>query len=74
FVSTVAQVVLALTIASTTVVPPDLRGKLSGLYNTIESFGRFLGSAGFASIFAWSISTSSPEWVNHTFVFFGTAL
>lgn len=64
------QVMLALTVASTTIVPRHQRGKLSGLFMTSESLGRFLGPASFSNVFAWSISPAAPGWVDHRFVFF----
>lgn len=46
---------------------------MGGLYNTAESLGRFLGPAGFATMYAWSISStgsaSALDWVNYRFVF-----
>lgn len=72
-----AQVSIALAVASTSIVPSSMRGKLSGLYNTAESFGRFTSAVGFAVLFAWSISPrhSSPFcWVGHRFVFCTFAL
>lgn len=51
---------------------------MGGLYNTAESLGRFLGPAGFAVTYAWSISTTgvagSQDWINHRFVFYGAAV
>lgn len=64
------QVMLALTVASTTIVPQHQRGKLSGLFMTSESLGRFTGPASFSNVYAWSISPSAPGWVDHRFVFF----
>eukprot|EP00752_Nemacystus_decipiens_P005353 g4854.t1 len=61
---------LALTVASTTIVPQHQRGKLSGLFMTSESLGRFTGPASFSNVYAWSISPSAPGWVDHRFVFF----
>lgn len=61
---------LALTVASTSIVPQHLRGKLSGLFMTCESLGRFVGPASFSNVFAWSISPSAPGWVDFRFVFF----
>eukprot|EP00903_Cladosiphon_okamuranus_P005914 g5847.t1 len=40
-----AGVNIALAVASTSVVPSSVRGKLSGLYGTAESFGRFTSAA-----------------------------
>lgn len=53
-----------------------MRGKLSGLYGTAESFGRFTSAVGFAVLFAWSISPHSSVfgWVGHRFVFHTFAL
>lgn len=50
-----------------------MRGALSGLYNSAGSLGRFIGPAGFATTFAWSISPSSYHWVNYSFVFYTSA-
>ena len=44
-------------------VPSGVRGNLGGLYNTTENVGSPLDPAGFAILFAWSISTSSLSWV-----------
>lgn len=53
-----------------------MRGKLSGLYGTAESFGRFTSAVGFAVMFAWSIAPHSSAfgWVGHCFVFNAFAL
>lgn len=67
------QVNLALAVASTSMVPTKMRGKLGGLYNTAESLGRFLGPAGFSVTYAWSISSSAFEWVDYHFVFYFSA-
>lgn len=64
------QVMLALTVASTNIVPQHQRGKLSGLFMTSESLGRFTGPASFSNVYAWSISPRAPGWVDHRFVFF----
>eukprot|EP00752_Nemacystus_decipiens_P004783 g4354.t1 len=64
---------LALSVGSTTLVASDMRGKLGGLYNMFESVGRFLGPAGFATTYAWSVSPSSPDLVNFRFVFYAAA-
>lgn len=50
-------------------VRSDMRGKMAGLYNMTESLGRFLGPAGFATMFAWSIAPNSYDWVDYHFVF-----
>ena len=55
-------------------VRTDMRGKMSGMFNMTESLGRFLGPAGFATVFAWSISPSSYDWIDHRFVFFAAAI
>ena len=55
-------------------VRADMRGKLSGMFNMASSFGRAIGPAGFAVIFAWSISPSAYDWVGHEFLFFMAAL
>ncbi|CAN0329264.1 unnamed protein product, partial [Pylaiella littoralis] len=72
-----AAVNLVLTIGSTTLVPNHMRGKLGGLFNTAESLGRFLGPAGYAITYAWSISPSTHEayggWVDYRFVFYASA-
>lgn len=60
--------------ASTSIVPSRLRGKLGGLYGTAESFGRFTSAIGFAVLFAWSISSEKFVWVDHRFVFYASAL
>ena len=67
------QNTLALAVASTSIVPPNARGALSGLYNTVESLGRFIGPAGFATTYAWSVSSSSYHWVGYQFVFYTSA-
>lgn len=54
--------------------PAEMRGKLSGLFTMSESLGRVLGPAGFANMFAWSISSSSPAWVDYHFVFFASSI
>lgn len=59
----------SLMIASTSVVPAQKRGKLSGLFMTTESFGRFVAPAGFATIYAWSILPEAPFWADHHLVF-----
>ncbi|CAM9925053.1 unnamed protein product, partial [Hapterophycus canaliculatus] len=71
-----AAVSIALAVASTSIVPSSMRGKLSGLYNTAESLGRFISAVGFAALFAWSISpqASAHGLVNHGFVFYVFAL
>ena len=58
-----------LTVASTSVVPQQQRGKLSGMFNTAESLGRFMGPASFSIMFAWSISPSARGWVDFHLVF-----
>lgn len=72
------QVVLALSIGSTTLVSSRMRGKLGGLYNTAESFGNCIGPAGFANMYAWSISSSgwasAYDWIDYHFVFYASAL
>lgn len=71
------QVNLVLIIGSTTLVPTHMRGKLGGLFNTGESLGRFLGPAGYAVTYAWSISPPIREayggWVDYRFVFYASA-
>eukprot|EP00752_Nemacystus_decipiens_P004782 g4353.t1 len=64
---------LTLSVGSTTLVTSDMRGKLGGLYNMFENVGRFLGPAGFATTYAWSVSPSAPGLVNFRFVFFAAA-
>lgn len=68
------QVSIALAVASTSIVPSSMRGTLSGLYGTAESFGRFTSAVGFAVLFAWSISSDTFAWVDHRFVFYASAL
>lgn len=50
-------------------VPSVMRGKLAGLFSMSESLGRAICPVGFATTFAWSISSSSYDWVDHKFVF-----
>ncbi|CAM9104883.1 unnamed protein product [Ectocarpus sp. 6 AP-2014] len=69
-----AAVGIALAVASTSIVPSRLRGKLSGLYGTAESFGRFTSAVGSGVLFAWSISSDNLGWVDHRFVFYSSAL
>ncbi|CAM9674916.1 unnamed protein product [Ectocarpus sp. 6 AP-2014] len=68
---------LALSIGSTTLVPSNMRGKLGGLFNTAESLGRFIGPAGYAIVYAWSVSPSTLDafggWVDYRFVFYASA-
>ena len=63
-----------MTIGSTTLGTSATRGKLCGLIITAESFGRFLGPVGFATIYAWSVSPSASAsthgLVNHNFAFY----
>ena len=63
-----------LTIATTTVVPRQQRGKFSGLYITAESLGRCMGPASFSTLFAWSIYPSARDWVDYHFVFILSAV
>lgn len=65
---------IALSVASTNVVPAAMRGKLGGLFYTAESLGRFSSAASFSVMYAWSVSSSSYGWVNHRFVFYVFAL
>ncbi|CAM9772920.1 unnamed protein product, partial [Ectocarpus sp. 8 AP-2014] len=65
---------VSIALASTSIVPSRLRGKLSGLYGTAESLGRFTSAVGFAALFAWSISSDNLGWVDHRFVFYSSAL
>ena len=65
---------LALTIASTTIVPQHQRGKLSGLFMTSESLGRVFGPVTFSSVYAWSISLSAPGWIDYRLVFVAAAV
>lgn len=54
-----------------------MRGKLGGLFNTAESLGRFIGPAGYAVVYAWSVSPSTLDafggWVDYRFVFYASA-
>ncbi|CAM9645936.1 unnamed protein product [Ectocarpus fasciculatus] len=72
-----AAVCLALYIGSTTLVPSNMRGKLSGLFSTAESLGRFIGPAGYAIVYAWCVSPSTLAafggWVDYRFVFYASA-
>ena len=63
------QVILALVVASTSMVQANMRGKLGGLYYTMESVGRFIDPMGFTSVFAWSISPSAFDWVDRHFAY-----
>ncbi|CAM9142011.1 unnamed protein product [Ectocarpus fasciculatus] len=67
---------MTLSVASTSIVPSSLRGKLSGLYHMAECSGRFIGAIGFAAMFAWSITPhSTPRaWIDHHFTFYAFAL
>lgn len=71
--SILLQVTLSLYVASTSMVHSDMRGRMGGLFNLTESLGRFLGPVGSATLFAWSISPSSYDWVGNHFMFFGAA-
>lgn len=64
------QIVIALSVGTTSIVPSHKRGKLSGLYTTAESLGRFTGPASFAVMYAWSVSSYAPAWVDYHFVFY----
>jgi len=65
---------IALSVASTNIVPAGMRGKLGGLFYTAESLGRFSSAASFSVMYAWSVSSSSHGWVDHRFVFYVFAL
>ncbi|CAM9109587.1 unnamed protein product [Ectocarpus sp. 8 AP-2014] len=69
-----AAVSITLTVASTSIVPSRLRGKLSGLYSSAGSLGRFTSAVGFAVLFAWSISSDNLGLIDHRFVFYSCAL
>ncbi|CAM9212872.1 unnamed protein product [Ectocarpus sp. 12 AP-2014] len=69
----ISTIMLPLTVASTTMVPQHQRGKLSGLFMTSESLGRFVGPASYSNIFAWSISPPAQGWVDYRFVFYISA-
>ncbi|CAN0434045.1 unnamed protein product [Ascophyllum nodosum] len=73
--SCTSAIVIALSIASTNIVPSHHRGKLSGLYNTAESLGRFIGPVAYSTIYALSISRSALEIVcmDYHFVFYASA-
>ena len=62
-------------VASTNIVPTHHRGKLSGMFNTAESLGRFIGPVAYSTIYALSISRSALEywWMDHHFVFYVSA-
>ena len=70
------QVLIALNVASTNIVQSHHRGKLSGLYNTAESLGRFIGPVAYSTTYALSISrsTSNYSWMDHHFVFYVSAV
>lgn len=55
------QMDVGIMLASTNPVPPRLRGKLSGLILMAESVGRTVGPAGWAIMFAWSVSASGKN-------------
>ncbi|CAM9968097.1 unnamed protein product [Ectocarpus sp. 12 AP-2014] len=69
-----AAMFIALSVASTNIVPAAMRGKLGGLFYTAESLGRFSSAASFSVMYAWSVSSSSYGWVDHHFVFYVFAL
>ena len=48
-------------VASTSMVPAGMRGKLSGLFSMTENLGRFLGPPVYATAFALSISPSAYD-------------
>ena len=56
----------------------NMRGKLGGLFIMAESLGRFLGPAGYAVAYAWSVSPSAHQvfggWVDYRFVFYASAV
>lgn len=55
------------------IVSSNQRGKLAGLYNSVENLGCFIGPAAFAVVFAWSISPAAYSWVDYHFIFFLSA-
>jgi len=63
-------------VASINIVPQQHRGKLSGLYNTAENFGRFVGPVSYSTAFAFSISRAADSypWMDHGFVFYLSAV
>ena len=63
-------------IVSTNIVSPQQRDVFSGIYNTAESVGRFLGPAGFANTYAFSVSRPAQElvWMDYHFVFYALAV
>lgn len=65
---------IALSVASTNIVPAGLRGKFGGLFYTAESLGRFTAAASFSVMYAWSVSSSSFGWIDHRLVFYAFAL
>lgn len=65
---------LLLTVASTNVGSHNQRGKLGGLFITVESIGRFTGPVVFSNMFAWSISCNGFSWVDYHFVFYLSAV
>ncbi|CAN0447881.1 unnamed protein product, partial [Ascophyllum nodosum] len=72
----IAAVMIALNVASTSIVNADHRGKLAGLYNTSESLGRFVGPVMYSTTYALSISpwTQNHPWMDYHFVFYVTAV
>ncbi|CAN0354461.1 unnamed protein product [Ascophyllum nodosum] len=73
--SCTSAIVIALAIASTNIVPPHHRGKLSGVYNTAESLGRLIGPVAYSTTYALSISRSALEiaFMDYHFVFYASA-
>ena len=67
---------IALNVASTSIVNADHRGKLAGLYNTSENLGRFVGPVMYSTTYALSISpwTQNHPWMDYHFVFYVTAV
>ncbi|CAM9211125.1 unnamed protein product, partial [Sphacelaria rigidula] len=50
---------VGMALASTSPVPPHVRGKLSGLFIMSQSLGRATGPMAWATMYAWSVSSSS---------------
>lgn len=70
------QAEVGLVLASTNPGPHHLRGKLSGLFMTVQSLGGVIGPACWATAYAWSISPVGRvvPLVNHSFVFICTGV
>lgn len=73
------KIAVGMILASTSPVPPHVRGQLSGLYLMSQSLGRTIGPAAWATMYAWSVSTAPTggaliPLVDYRFVFNISAL